>query len=84
MEWIIGIGIIAISYLVLPRVIGAAKRNRKGNMAGATMALGLAFSGVFEPQKRETIEIIEDQKELGETGLKDTGDTDEGRLPKPH
>lgn len=60
MEWVVAAGLIVILAIVLPRLVAATKRSTrgKGRMAGAALALGLAFSVLFDPRKQDVIEQV--------------------------
>jgi len=60
MEWIITAGLAIILAFAVPRAIGAATKSVRGNgkMGGVALSIGLAFSMVCDPRKREVVENI--------------------------
>jgi len=80
-QWIIAAGLVAVLAIALPRAIAAATRSSrgKGRMAGATLALGLAFSVLFDPRKQEVVERTGKRDAEGEaSGERDKGGEDAG------
>jgi hypothetical protein len=59
-DWIITGGLAIILAVALPPAIVAAKKSVRGNsrMAGAALSIGLAFSMMYDPRKKEVIENI--------------------------
>lgn len=81
MEWVVAAGLIVILAILLPRLVAATKRSTrgKGRMAGAALALGLAFSVLFDPRKQDVIEQVgkrnvEEEDSEGEDGEDEDGD----------
>lgn len=74
MEWVVAAGLIAVLAIVLPRLVAATKRSTRGKarMAGAALALGLAFSVLFDPRKQDVIE------QVGKRNVEDEDSEDEG------
>lgn len=60
MDWIITAGLTIMLAVALPPAIVAAKKSVKGNsrMAGVALSIGLAFSMLHDPRKKEVIENI--------------------------
>ena len=60
MDWIITAALTIVLAVALPPAIVAAKKSTKGNskMAGAAFAIGLAFSMLHDPRKKEVVENI--------------------------
>jgi len=62
--WVLAIAIVAASF---PLAISCSKQSvRKGNMAGASMIVGMAFMTIFDPKSAQAIEIIRSRKEIGD------------------
>jgi hypothetical protein len=53
-EWAIAAALIAAFLCLLPSILRRAKASArgKGRLAGASLAIGMVFSGFFEPAKR--------------------------------
>jgi len=69
MQWVIAVVAFAILLVALPPILVRAKASsrRKGRVAGATLAIGLAFAAVFDPAKSAAIENIQKRSETGDT-----------------
>jgi hypothetical protein len=72
-HWIITVGLTMAIAAALPPAIMAAKKSvrGKGRMAGAALAIGLAFSLLYDARSQAVIENIagqrnEDEDEAGE------------------
>lgn len=80
MEWIVATGLTFLLAAILPFTITAAKKSLKGNsqLAGAALAIGLAFSVLFDPRRQEVVERT--VKRTDEDGEVDHADDDE---PQP-
>jgi hypothetical protein len=68
MKWIIALGLALILFPLVVAAIVASNGSRrgKGRMAGATLAIGLAFSAIFDPAQAAAIETIKKKKEIGD------------------
>lgn len=76
MQWIVtGIGILLLMVL-LPWAIVASKKSArgKGRLAGATLAIGLIFGGIFDPAKSAAMEAAQKKKEVGDHESSASGD----------
>jgi len=71
MSWVIAIGISLAMIAALPWAIMAAKRSvgRGGMGAGAALAIGMAFSVLFDPRKHEVIEHASRRRENADRDL---------------
>jgi drug/metabolite transporter (DMT)-like permease len=75
MQWIIFFLILGVAVLVLPQIIRKAKSsNGKGNLGGAVMALGMAFTVLLDPAKKDAIENLEKENENGKANKNASGD----------
>lgn len=62
--WLAAVAIVLASF---PLSMALSKQAvRKGNMAGATMMVGLAFFTVADPKLAAAIEVIENRREIGD------------------
>jgi len=64
MKWLVAIGLALALAALLPWSITRFKRS--GRLAGAALAIGLAFAGIFDPKQAAAIETIKKKKEIGE------------------
>jgi hypothetical protein len=69
MRWIIAGCVATALAFVLPWAITASKKSArgKGRMAGAALAIGLAFGGIFDPATKAASEAAQKKKEIGDS-----------------
>lgn len=61
MEWLVASGLILAFLAVLPSILRRVKvRGGKGRVGGVALALGVAFSFLYDPAKAEAMENIAD------------------------
>lgn len=73
-KWALAAGLALLFAIAMPFAIGAAKRSAKGRMAGAGMAIWLAFAMAFDPAKAAAIETIQKKKEIGDSQAGESGE----------
>ncbi len=68
MDWVLALGVFILLMCVMPSALGAIKRSTrgKGRLAGTALAIGLAFSTIFDPAQAAAIETMQKKKETGE------------------
>ncbi|WP_334184474.1 hypothetical protein [Novosphingobium sp.] len=64
MEWLVTASVTVILIVALPPAIMAAKKSVRGNgrMAGVALTIGLAFSFLQDPRRREVAEHVAKRK----------------------
>lgn len=68
-EWILALGVLVFGIMLLPPVLRRAKKGRrKGSGSGMIVALGIAFSAIFDPKSVQATEQIDRQRDLSEDG----------------
>jgi hypothetical protein len=68
MDWVFALGVFILLMCLMPAAMRAVKRSTRGRgrMAGAALAIGLAFSTIFDPAQAAAIETMKKKKEAGE------------------
>ena len=64
MRWLVALGIALAMMVLVPWAILAVRKS--GRMAGAALAIGLAFSAILDPARAAAIEHIKKKQEIGE------------------
>lgn len=74
MDWLLALAVFIGLMCLMPAAIRAVRRSTrgKGRMAGAALAIGLAFSTIFDPAQAAAIETMKKKREAGE--LEDDAD----------
>jgi hypothetical protein len=75
MEWVIFFTILGLTIIAFPAVLRFSKSSAiKGTAGSMVMALGMAFSGLLDPAKRESVENLEKEKDIGNANEDAAGD----------
>jgi hypothetical protein len=62
-QWLIALGLVLAFLATMPLLLRWVKTSGgKGRMGGVALALGVAFSFLFDPAKAEAMENIADRK----------------------
>lgn len=65
-QWLIALGLVVAFLAAMPWILRWVKTSGgKGRMGGVALALGVAFSFLFDPAKAEAMETIADRKARG-------------------
>lgn len=68
MKWIVAIALLLCLFPLMVLVLIGAKRapGGKGRVAGAALAIGIAFTIIFDPAKAAAIETLRKQEDIGD------------------
>ena len=70
--WVIAVLLVVASFPL--SMTFSSHATRKGNAAGVTMMVGLAFITVMDPKMAAALEIIETRREIGDFAEDAVGD----------
>ena len=67
-EWALAIGAVALGLALLPPMLRRAKKGTgKSSGSGVIVAIGIAFSAIFDPKSVQATEQIDRQNDLGDS-----------------
>ena len=76
-EWALAAAILLASLALLPRLLGRAKAappHKSGGGSGVMIAIGIAFSMIFDAKASQAIELIQRKKDIGDSEAGENGD----------
>jgi hypothetical protein len=74
-EWLLALGLVALFLAALPRILRRTKSSlRKNGGSGMVVAIGIAFSAIFDPKSTQAMEIVETKKDIGDSEAGESGE----------
>ncbi len=83
-EWLVAAAVLVGLLALLPGFLRRSKRaQRKSGGSGMMIAIGIAFSMIFDAKASQSIEAIARKKELGDSEDGESGDRPQGSVSPP-